>query len=488
MEVCIIGGGISSISAAKVCKDNGLVPFILDKSSAPGGIWKGHEGELGVWPSLRLLTQKHLTSFSDHLWNLDDPDRSSPADLINYLNEYIRKHDLSQYFHHCCQVTHLERSGEDYKVTWIHNGETNEKVFRYVIIATGRFSRIINPFQNPEKFQGQIYHGINYRDSNVFRDKKVVIIGISLTATELAVDAVNIAQSVTQVFRRPYICMKRLAQGVPVDMIMFRSSILNNPSPPLNTLQSNAIFSQTLLKIVGNPGIFHPEWQIDESIIGKEMINIRVADDKYYEAVTERKITQIKGQAVDVYEHGVVLSDGRQVEADVIALGTGFQPDYSFLSDEIKSIIQYDPDDRLTATIMCRSIFHPDLPRLCFVGNFASPAPGHIELQAEIGVKFMLGTLEVSNEEIWNCVREEEYGRTNLQGAMTLYSFKDYLVDNIRMLKLDINLERIENELGLKDPPLVPYLFYMDRPGQMEICRAWAEDLKVKYPMFRKNN
>lgn len=100
----------------------------------------------------------------------------------------------------------------------------------------------------------------------------------------------------------------------------------------------------------------------------------------------------------------------------------------------------------------------------------------------------MLGTLEVSNEDIWNCVREEEYGRKNSQGIMSLYSFKDYLVDNIRMLKLDINLERIENELGLKDPPFVPYLYYMDRPGQMEICRAWAEDLKAKHPLFRKDN
>lgn len=57
MEVCIIGGCVSSIGAAKMCISNGFIRFILNKSSTPGGLWKGFEGELGVWPSLRLLTK-----------------------------------------------------------------------------------------------------------------------------------------------------------------------------------------------------------------------------------------------------------------------------------------------------------------------------------------------------------------------------------------------------------------------------------------------
>ncbi|OMJ68861.1 hypothetical protein SteCoe_33553 [Stentor coeruleus] len=386
MEVCIIGGGLSSVSAAKVCKDHGLTPFILNKSSALGGVWKGHSGEVGVWNSLKRLNEKHMSAFSDYLWNLNDPDRPTPIQLLNYMNGYIEKHNLSQYYHNSCEVTHVEKFEENYKVTWIENEILHEKVFKYVIIATGRFSKVINPFHNPEKFQGQIYHGINYRDPSVFKDKKVVIIGLSMTASELALDALGLAQSVAQVFKKPYICMKRRIQGVPVDMMMFRTQIIDFPGPALNNLVSNAIFSNTFLQTVGKPGIFHPDWHIDESLLGNQMISAKVADDEYYEAVTERKITQIKGQAVDVYEYGVILSDGRQIEADIIALGTGFQPDYSFLSDEIKSIIQYDYNDRLNTTILCRSILYPDLPRLCFVGNFSSPAPGHIELQAEIGV------------------------------------------------------------------------------------------------------
>jgi dimethylaniline monooxygenase (N-oxide forming) len=404
------------------------------------------------------------------------------------MNGYIEKHDLSQYFHNSCEVTHLEKFDEDYKVTWIHNGQTHDKVFKYVLISSGRYSKVNYPFPNPEIFSGQIVHGGNYRNASIFKDKKVVAIGLSMTASELAYDAVPLAQSVIQVFRRPYICMKRYMLGAPFDMILFRTSIINHPGSVITDLENNNSFNQAFCQMVGKPETFHPLWKIDESIMGKELLCSKAADDEYYNAVTEGKIIQHKGEVVGVYEHGVILADGSQLEADIIAVGAGFQPDYSYLSDEIKATIQYDSKEKLLSTIMCRSIFHPDLPRLCCVGNFASAAPGHLELQAEIGVKYIIGTLEISNEEMWAGVREEEFARKNVKGPMSPYDFKNYLLDNIRMLKIDINIERIENELGLNDPPFVPYLYYMDRPGQMEICRAWAEDLKKKYPMFRKDN
>ncbi|OMJ81893.1 hypothetical protein SteCoe_17531 [Stentor coeruleus] len=488
MEVCIVGGGLSAVVSAKICKDHGLVPFILNKSSALGGIWKGFEGEVGVWPSLRCFNEKHMFSFSDYLWNLDDPDHPNPAQILNYMNGYIEKNQLSEYFHNSCEVTRLERFDEDYKVTWVHNSQTYEKVFRYILISSGRYTTINYPFPNPEVFLGQIVHGGNYRNASIFKDKKVVSIGLNLTASELAYDAVASAQSVTQVFKRPYTCMKRYMQGAPFDMVLFRTSMLNNPGPVLTDLKTNAAFTRVFWEMVGKPGSFHPLWELDESVLGKQIICARAADDEYYNAIAEGKIALHKGQVVEAYEHGVVLADGTKLEADVIALGTGFQPDYSYLSDEIKSIIQYDAKDRLLATIMCRSIFHPDLPRLCFVGNYVGAAPGHLELQAEIGVKYLVGTLEVSNEEMWRCVRDEEYARQNTRDALGPYDFKNYFLDNIRMLKINISIERIENELGLKNPPLAPYLIFMDRPGQMEICRAWAEDLKKKYPMFKKDN
>ena len=48
MEVCIIGGGHSGIMSAKLCKDYGLIPVILDKQSSPGGLWLGSPNEVGV--------------------------------------------------------------------------------------------------------------------------------------------------------------------------------------------------------------------------------------------------------------------------------------------------------------------------------------------------------------------------------------------------------------------------------------------------------
>ena len=38
MEVCIIGGGPCGIISAKVCLDNGLQPYILEKKNIFGGL------------------------------------------------------------------------------------------------------------------------------------------------------------------------------------------------------------------------------------------------------------------------------------------------------------------------------------------------------------------------------------------------------------------------------------------------------------------
>ena len=65
MEVCIIGGGHSGIASAKLCKDYGLIPVILDKQSSPGGLWLGSQNEVGVWNSLETTGCKFCAGFSD---------------------------------------------------------------------------------------------------------------------------------------------------------------------------------------------------------------------------------------------------------------------------------------------------------------------------------------------------------------------------------------------------------------------------------------
>ena len=93
------------------------------------------------------------------------------------------------------------------------------------------------------------------------------------------------------------------------------------------------------------------------------------ADDKYINAIVSNKILLEQGKAKSFYSDGVVLENGKHIEADVVVLATGYHRAYEFLSKNIKRIVKYDSGKPGLSMSLFRSIFHPDLPKLCFVGN-----------------------------------------------------------------------------------------------------------------------
>ena len=486
MEVCIIGGGISGVISAKLSIDHGLVPFILCKSPAAGGLWNGFPNEIGVWNSMSTNTSKWLSTFTDHLWSPDHPEYPSTHQVLDYLSSYIEKHSLHQYFHFNSTVTQVSRQGEDYLVRWRFGEEVQEKVFKYLIIASGRFSKEHNPIKNPEQFSGTIVRGSEYREPSVFSGKKVLCVGRSFTGSDISLEALSTAESVTQIYTgKPYVIMRRHFRTVPADFLPNLQMALGAPSPLIQTLQSNTAGAKRLMSIFGNPGRVTPEWEIPES--PTEFCKTILLRDDYLDAISDKRIGLVKGRAQEFYSNGIVLADGRQIEADVVLLCTGYSTDYSYLSDEIKEIVQYREDDTFVPVTLYRSILHPSLPRLCFTGIYLGPHSGRYELPVEIGIRQMLGKLSLTEEELWQGVRDEEFIRENLSGLYLPYNFPDYLKEMMRILGIKLDKEFIKNELEFSNGPVLPQMFWLERPGQIELAKQAIAEIKARYPQYQFN-
>jgi cation diffusion facilitator CzcD-associated flavoprotein CzcO len=58
--VAIIGGGISGLCMAKYCASVGLIPHVLEREAAVGGLWRQHGN---TWSSMKTNVSIHaLTS------------------------------------------------------------------------------------------------------------------------------------------------------------------------------------------------------------------------------------------------------------------------------------------------------------------------------------------------------------------------------------------------------------------------------------------
>lgn len=58
---------------------------------------------------------------------------------------------------------------------------------------------------------------------------------------------------------------------------------------------------------------------------------------------------------------------------DVVILATGYTTNIDYLEDEVKRILEYNPDDRFMPIVAYKSTMHPDLPGLACVGLNTGP-------------------------------------------------------------------------------------------------------------------
>jgi dimethylaniline monooxygenase (N-oxide forming) len=474
MEVCIIGGSFYGVGVAKVSKYNGLIPFILEKGTRAGGIWRGVPGEVGVWDSLKTNTSKYSMAYSDHPFKPEVQDFPLAADVLEYLEEYISKHELLQYFNFGCKVVEVSRSDEDYLVKWVQAGETKEKIFKYVVVASGHNSKEYFPYENEELFKGTVIRSGSYREPSIFKDKKVVTIGRSFSGSEMAYEASTVSSDVTQICRKPRAVVGLFYNGLPYDMIPYSSYIFSMPTSLLYNPGETLMMNRLMLNLTGDTSV--PEDILDTQIMAL------VAKDGYVEAVTDKKIKLVSGNVKGFYSDGVVLADGTKIEADIVATGAGYITTFDYFSDEIKQILQYDDTDHLLSTITYRGILHPSLPRLAFVGNITNAAPCKYDLQAEVAVRYLLGTLEVTQDEMWQGVRDEEWLRT-LKGVIYFpYTFTNHIKELMRILKIDPRHTYIQRELKFKYGMYLPHFLFPERPGQLEIATKVIEEIRQKYP------
>jgi dimethylaniline monooxygenase (N-oxide forming) len=379
-QVCVIGAGVSGLAAAKAFAAHGHKVTIIEKSRDLGGVWDPARS----YPDVQTQSPKDLYRYTDQAMPDTYPEWPKGPQVHAYLSDYARGHGLDRPMRLKTSVVAMNRR-TDGKPGWTLeletlNGKASED-FDFVAICTGQFSEpqaLSLPGEDAFKAQGgQILHSSSYNDSSLAKARKVVVLGGSKSATDIAVNAVDSgASEVTIVYREPvwripyfigglvnfkrilYIrAQEQMFASWGIGPLTRRAHMIAKPFVWANWrgLESllKAQFKLSKCKMV-------PETRIEDDV----NCSVPIATPGFFPMVADGRIKAIRGTFDHYAANTVVISNGERVSADIAVLAIGYKLGVPFLPEAYR-VKLVDPDGQYR---LYRLIANPDLPDLGFVG------------------------------------------------------------------------------------------------------------------------
>ena len=381
MRVGIIGTGVSAIAFAGVLKRFGHDCVLFEKGPTLGGIWAL------AYPQVRLQNSFEQYTFIDFPWP-HQPDRHPTAtQILNYLDQAAQHWGLEIRTEH--EVTRLEERADGWTLEVEHQGARSTHEFDRVIVAIGQYAEGKHrpEFDGEERFGGTIVTERDVKDFDVFRDQRVCVVGFGKSAVDMTAFSAPVAKRVEHVFRSPRWLIPFTLLGMHYSYPFFcRASTTMMPSWVHGGRGERWLHEHC-------PWLVNQFWKLIEMLVKRHMRSHQtdepasrerldsitpqhsfvgdlrsataMAPQPYFQWVAEGRITPTQGELAHFDERGIVLTDGRTVEADVVVLALGSKtPQFPFLPEKYRELVEAEND----GVQLFRHILHPDIPNLAFAG------------------------------------------------------------------------------------------------------------------------
>jgi dimethylaniline monooxygenase (N-oxide forming) len=234
--------------------------------------------------------------------------------------------------------------------------------------------------RDASKFKGDIQHSSTFTDKAEATGKHVVTVGAGKSAIDIAVAAAKAGKSSTLVYRSAHWPVPRyLLNLVPFKWGTY-SRFGHFMLPTHYDTTRLAWWFHGLLspvkwvwwRIVETmfraqfrvSGDLQPTVPIEQDLFsGGQILNYEFRD-----MVRSGKLQAIRGSIDKYTETGVLLTDGKELDADLVLYGTGFKKNYNIFDRLLQNKLDLHPD----GLYLYRNIIPPRLPDVAFVGSEVS--------------------------------------------------------------------------------------------------------------------
>jgi cation diffusion facilitator CzcD-associated flavoprotein CzcO len=409
--VAVIGGGVSGLAAAKAFDERGHRVIGFERSHDFGGVWELSRS----YPDVQTQSPKDLYCYTDHPMPEDYPEWPKGPQVHAYLHSYAKKHSLARLFRLNTNVAAMERRADGqpgWTLTLEAGSHTWTEDFDFVAIGTGQFSDknvLTHPGQDGfAAAGGAVMHSSEYTDPEMVKGKRVVVLGGSKSATDIAVNAANNgAASVHWVYLEPVWRVPYFVGGINFKRLLYMRA---------QEQQFNAWGKSPLQRVIA--AIFKPlVWAnfrgletllktqlglkkyglVPNVPIEKEVsCSVPIVTPGLFEGLKAGKIKNIQG-TFDRYDGKTIhMTGGEKVEADVSILAVGWKLGVPYLPEAYQQkLVEADGQYRTY-----RLAVNPDLPDMGFVGfNSSFCTVLSAEMIANWLVRYMDGQLAVQPSE-----------------------------------------------------------------------------------------
>ena len=337
----IVGGGQGGIALGARLRQLGVPTIVVDRNPRPGDAWRNR------YKSLCL----HDPVWYDHLPYIDFPANwpvFSPKDKIaDWLEMYTKVMELNYWSSTECKRASYDETAKEWTVVVERDGVETILRPKQLVLATGMSGKPNQPsFEGMDIFAGEQHHSSKHPGPDAYKGKKAVVIGSNNSAHDICAALWEVGADVTMVQRSStHVARSDSLMELGLGSLYSESAVASG----MTTLKADLTFASLpygVLPIVQIPVYqairerdaafytrlekagFLLDWGDDDS--GLFMKYLRRGSGYYIDVGASELVAngEIKLESgVDVVrltENAVVLSNGKELRADLVVYATGY--------------------------------------------------------------------------------------------------------------------------------------------------------------------
>ncbi|CAH2311800.1 dimethylaniline monooxygenase [N-oxide-forming] 5-like [Pelobates cultripes] len=454
--------------------------------------WKKEDSEksrASIYQSVIINTSKEMMCYSDFPIPDDFPNFMHNSKVLQYFRLYAEHFHLLKYIHFKTAVCKVEKRPDftttgQWTVITECNGEQKEHIFDAILVCTGHHTHPnlpLSSFPGIENFKGQYFHSRDYKTSDPFKDKRVIVIGVGNTGVDLVVELGAVAKQkggvfLTRVFlstRRGTWLLNRVCDhGLPLDIALFSrfNSIIQNTLPTLvNRYLENKVNSRVNHETYG----LKPQHRF--------LSQHPTVSDNLPNCIIAGKVL-VKSNVKRFTETDVIFEDGSvEKDIDVVIFATGYHFSFPFFDDSVLKVEN-------NQVPLYNMIFPPHLenPTVACIG-YIQPIGAIMplsEMHARWATRVFKGLNKLPS-------KEKMMAEINKKSILLDEFQRRYVKSNRHTIQVDYvsHMDEIAEEIGCKpnltqtfltDPklaweilfgPCTPYQYRLSGPGKWNGAR-----------------
>lgn len=405
-RVAVIGAGPSGLVTAKELLEQGHDVIAFEQQPMIGGAFLNHYDEM------RFTSSNLLTSFGDHPSQEGKAHVWTCAEYVEYLYSYAARFKLFPHIYCATSVTSIRRDID--KGVWrvqvrrvqedtvkprrqvpsayievassspnLSAQEQEFEVDHVAICAGANQHGSVPTWLGLDEFSGEVLHSSSYWRPERFADRRVLIVGLGESGSDIALQIARVAKATAVSTRRgPGYVIPRYYNGQPTDIDSSRCY----HAIPLPVLESslfklNMRLVDTYMGPDDDPEVLRQTAEINNARGISAFRRFTTKNTGFVEAIVHHS-TEYKPDIERIESGCVHFVDGTHFNCDIIVLCIGFKNQFPFFADHHPELVNMSAGIRGLYKRMIDPTIGSELAWIGFVRPGIGSIPPCAEMQA----------------------------------------------------------------------------------------------------------